>query len=1083
MGKKGRKGGHKGTGSSGGGSSGGGGDGGSGVRELPPTPAANTTRPATAPAASPVEEFPLPGADSKKKKKRGGRGQHQEAQDSQQQTSGQPPQSLPDKPRPESRQEETLKSPISPQGSDFPSLGQQSPAKVPPQTPVARAPWSTPSQGVIAAPPGQNDKTQGVGMGGSQSPPQPSFWAQRQQQQQSKQPTRQQSRQDEGSQQPQSQSQSQSGSPPAEPVPTPQQQPQRQAAAIPKSPISEMIGEVKSIGLNVQIPRRSQRKKAEKKGEKIIVETNHVALRIKNPNMEVFHYDVSISPEKPYRFYRPAMNAIQRKCYPNRHPAFDGKKNLYSYPELPLNGKELCETVSIYDEERQANKDVTVTIKYANTVDISVINDYMRNGSSCSVPQDAIQALDIVLRQPAANKFVTVGRSFFTQPSGRVISLGDGLDLWYGFFQSAIIGWKPYLNIDVAHKGFPAPNPCLKVICDIAQCSLKELEHPNFQLSSLQQKTFLEHMKNLKVVCEVPQNNMKRTYKVIGISECPRRNRFIMEDKVTKCKQEMTVEQYFLNMYKYRLKYPHLSCLKAGSTEKPVSLPVELCTIISGQITMKKMNEGQTRTMVKEAAVGTDKRKAKILKSMEEVKYNEHRCLKEFGLSVADTFTKVEARILPSPTIDYKDRNKQMIVKVPVEKGVWKLFNNKFLNGADLMKWAILSTNRRIRDDEMKVLGDGLTDHGRQCGLNIAPPLEMVSFDNQNKIEDYFRRCEKEGVKLLVVILPEKGVSYAAVKKLAELQVGILTQCLKSNTVQRRLNQATFVNILQKINAKLNGINHNITSQIWPDFFKRPVMVVGADVTHPAPDQAYVPSIAAVAASHDPKAFKYNMIWKLQPPRVEVISDLQNIMIEQLKFFYRSTRQKPERILFYRDGVSEGQFRVILDVELRAIRQACRSLQADYEPPITFLVVQKRHHTRFFPAPKDADGGNKNVPAGTVVDSEITHPTELDFYLVSHASIQGTARPTKYHLLWDDADMSEQALEEITYYLCHLFTRCTRSVSYPAPTYYAHLAAFRARSYTEADGNQPMNLDDLDKEQSKRKVMDKIVRNNPMFFV
>lgn len=55
----------------------------------------------------------------------------------------------------------------------------------------------------------------------------------------------------------------------------------------------------------------------------------------------------------------------------------------------------------------------------------------------------------------------------------------------------------------------------------------------------------------------------------------------------------------------------------------------------------------------------------------------------------------------------------------------------------------------------------------------------------------------------------------AAIKKLAELQVGVLTQCLKSETVRKRLNVATFVNILQKVNAKLNGVNHNITAQVW----------------------------------------------------------------------------------------------------------------------------------------------------------------------------------------------------------------------------------------------------------------------------
>lgn len=31
-----------------------------------------------------------------------------------------------------------------------------------------------------------------------------------------------------------------------------------------------------------------------------------------------------------------------------------------------------------------------------------------------------------------------------------------------------------------------------------------------------------------------------------------------------------------------------------------------------------------------------------------------------------------------------------------------------------------------------------------------------------------------------------------------------------------------------------------------------------------------------------------------------------------------------------------------------AIREACIKLEKDYQPGITFIVVQKRHHTRLF---------------------------------------------------------------------------------------------------------------------------------------
>ena len=36
-------------------------------------------------------------------------------------------------------------------------------------------------------------------------------------------------------------------------------------------------------------------------------------------------------------------------------------------------------------------------------------------------------------------------------------------------------------------------------------------------------------------------------------------------------------------------------------------------------------------------------------------------------------------------------------------------------------------------------------------------------------------------------------------------------------------------------------------------------------------------------------------------------------------------------------------------------------------------------------------------------------------------------------------------MQQLTYQLCHTYVRCTRSVSIPAPAYYAHLVAIRAR--------------------------------------
>ena len=81
-------------------------------------------------------------------------------------------------------------------------------------------------------------------------------------------------------------------------------------------------------------------------------------------------------------------------------------------------------------------------------------------------------------------------------------------------------------------------------------------------------------------------------------------------------------------------------------------------------------------------------------------------------------------------------------------------------------------------------------------------------------------------------------------------------------------------------------------------------------------------------------------------------------------------------------------------------------IQAD----ITVIVVGKRHHVRLFPVdsrdPKQADRKSGNCKAGTIVDREIVHPTDVDFYLLPHGGLLGTSRPGRYTLLHDDSNFT-----------------------------------------------------------------------------
>lgn len=131
------------------------------------------------------------------------------------------------------------------------------------------------------------------------------------------------------------------------------------------------------------------------------------------------------------------------------------------------------------------------------------------------------------------------------------------------------------------------------------------------------------------------------------------------------------------------------------------------------------------------------------------------------------------------------------------------------------------------------------------------------------------------------------------------------------------------------------------------------------------------------------------MEWRLQPPFENIILDLENIIYKHLNNFKNKTNVIPKKILYFRDCVSDVLIEHLVECELVAIRRACLRLNCFYTPPITILVVHKRHHARIFPIYHiDMNGESGNVCPGTVIDTQITHPTELDFLLCSHSAVK-----------------------------------------------------------------------------------------------
>lgn len=223
----------------------------------------------------------------------------------------------------------------------------------------------------------------------------------------------------------------------------------------------------------------------------------------------------------------------------------------------------------------------------------------------------------------------------------------------------------------------------------------------------------------------------------------------------------------------------------------------------------------------------------------------------------------------------------------------------------------------------------------------------------------------------------------------------------------------------------------------------------GIDVNHAeqAAKKNEHSSLAAVVGSMDEEGAQFAAEIVEQSGKKEIFGGLKEASERLFTAFERRNGEKPKEVVLFRDGVSEGEFEQVKEEEVQQIREAAAMTGRGEETRLTVISTQKRHHTRFYYT--EGNGGDvvANPCPGTVVDTDIVSTTWRDFFLNSHAAISNTitAKPTHYCVLVDDIGLTSAGAELLSYWECYAYARANRSVSVPAPAFYAHLAAKRAR--------------------------------------
>eukprot|EP00803_Ostreobium_quekettii_P004715 evm.model.scf_2111.1 EVM.evm.TU.scf_2111.1 scf_2111:7138-18005(+) len=766
--------------------------------------------------------------------------------------------------------------------------------------------------------------------------------------------------------------------------------------------------------------------------------------------------------------------------------AFDGNKNAYTSRPIKKEFLNTANAVRVYDMDTGKEKHFLVTIRVAATIDVKTLLDYVSpkgremefNQEFKNKLQDGARVLDIVLRHASAmnEKCQPVGRSlYFRNSATKTIDLAT--EVWLGNVQSVKACQAGLmLNVDTSAAAFVEPLPVAPHL--VGSVYQKTTEQQLRQVRISTDTWEFRHLSRLLRGLKIEATHLgekRRRHRVKGLVHAADTQSFYNEEE----KKDMTVAEYFASKGT-KLKYPNMPCVDVSTGHKARFLPMEFCRIVQGQKKTGKLSTKQTSAMIDISAQGPNVRKNNISQVLQSMSFEGARA---FGIDVKKEMMQVKARVLPQPRLEYGEHQ---CLDVGT-KGSWNLLHSKFLRGGALVSWAIVSLDERDQQYPgvnafIQHLGKKLIDLGVHC----KPPPRVAYLQGKSVYEHmeqgFIRAREHFGSppQLLVVIIPVYPADqlYREVKLASDTKLGVPSQCIVSvranlqapNPDWKKQDQYCS-NLAMKINAKIGGSICKLAGDpkdVIPVIGKTDFMVMGADVTHPTsrPPNPLEPSVAAVVGSLDTEFSQYASKTLTIGHREEIIPNLEGAIHELLQEYKRARNTSPRAIVFYRDGVADNQFQKCKSTEIPQIQKAFRSFGGeDYRPQLTFVVVQKRHNTRLFPIDNNRDDKSGNILPGTVVDTAICHPDEFDFYLNSHAGIKGTSKPAHYHVLLDENHFGADAMQMFTYWLCYMYCRCTRSVSYCPPAYYAHLAAARGKlmvaypasseSSSESEGVQP----------------------------
>lgn len=316
-------------------------------------------------------------------------------------------------------------------------------------------------------------------------------------------------------------------------------------------------------------------------------------------------------------------------------------------------------------------------------------------------------------------------------------------------------------------------------------------------------------------------------------------------------------------------------------------------------------------------------------------------------------------------------------------------------------------------------------------------------------------------IQLVVVVIPGpkqySGGLYKEVKRFYT-DKGIVTQCLLTPRLSRDgpewYDQAILNGLCQQIYAKAGGA---VWAPALPkdNAYSTSTMLCALDVSRPKKTvgrPTEVPASTAGFISTYEGSFEYIYSQKknLMPNRLNQGGEVQQQTL--MKTFIKNSCEVysafnsslPDRIVVFRDGVSDGQISTVLETEINSLYEyLCQRYREANRPmcDLKVIVAQKTCAMRL------AAVSNTDLRPGFYIlnHSPDNKQKGSEFIMASQAIVHGTTpKPIRYKLIFDSTEASMdnssfKQLIELTNTMAYGYVNWPQAISLPHILHMAHL--------------------------------------------